>query len=152
MLTRPLLICALVFSSGCSLALVKGPPDFIPAQEQVPMGSCSIERILPVLDAVGAGAFAVTTHTSSDGNAVRVSAVLGAALGFSSYTGFRRVENCKERMFLGLRGPFLDTALVQPLDGISPPLFVGPLLPDPMFTRFSPDRSLPESGKWPKRD
>ena len=112
MLTRPLLTCVLVLSSGCSLALVKGPPDFIPAE--VPMGSCTIERVLPVLDAVGAGAFVITAITSSDGNAVRAGAVLG--------------------------GPVLDTALVQPLDGIASPLFGGPLIQDPIFTRSLSNR------------
>ena len=140
MLARSLLTCSLLLLSGCSLAFVKGPPDFIPAEEQIPMGSCTIERILPVLDAVGAGAFVITAITSSDGNAVRVGAVLSGALGFSSYTGFRRVKNCKERMFPGPGGPVLDTVLVQPLDGIASPLFGGPLLVDPLSTRLPPKR------------
>ena len=140
MLARSLLTCSLVLLSGCSLAMVKGPPDFIPAEEQVPMGSCTVERIFPILDAVGAGAFVITAITSSDGNAVRAGAVLGGALGFSSYTGFRRVGNCKERMFPGPGGPVLDTALVQPLDGIASPLFGGPLLQDPIRTRSLPKR------------
>ena len=140
MLARSLLTCSLVLLSGCSLAMVKGPPDFIPAEEQVPMGSCTVERVFPALDAAGAAAFVITAITSSDGNAVRVGAVLGGALGFSSYTGFRRVANCKERMFTGPGGPVLDTVLVQPLDGIASPLFGGPLLRDPIFTRSLSNR------------
>ena len=140
MLARSLLTCSLVLLSGCSLAMVKGPPDFIPAEEQVPMGSCTVERIFPILDAVGAGAFVITAITSSDGNAVRAGAVLGGALGFSSYTGFRRVGSCKERMFPGPGGPVLDTVLAQPLDGIALPLFHGPLLADPLSTRLPPKR------------
>ena len=140
MFTRLLLIGSLALTSGCSLAMVKGPPDFVPAEEQVPMGSCTVERIFPILDAVGAGAFVITAITSSDGNAVRAGAVLGGALGFSSYTGFRRVGSCKERMFPGPGGPVLDTVLVQPLDGIASPLFGGPLLADPLSTRLPPKR------------
>ena len=140
MFTRLLLIGSLVLLSGCSLAMVKGPPDFVPAEEQVPMGSCTVERVFPILDAVGAGAFVITAITSSDGNAVRSSAVLGGALGFSSYTGFRRVGKCKERMFPVSGGPVLDTVLAQPLDGIALPLFHGPLLADPLSTRLPPKR------------
>ena len=45
----------------------------------------------PLIDAVGAVAGVATALTSSDGDAVRFGAVAGGALGFSSYTGFRRV-------------------------------------------------------------
>lgn len=115
MLTRFLLGVSLTLTSGCSLAFVDGPPDFIPANEPVPPESCTIERALPILDAVGAGAFLITALTSSDGNEVRFGAVLSGALGFSSYTGFRRVGSCRERMFMEPGGPVLDTVLVRPL-------------------------------------
>ena len=115
MLTRFLLGVSLVLTSGCSLAFVDGPPDFIPANEPVPLESCTIERVLPILDAVGAGAFLLTALTSSDGNEVRFGAVLSGALGFSSYTGFRKVGSCRERVFMEPGGPVLDTVLVRPL-------------------------------------
>ena len=115
MLTRFLLGVSLTLTSGCSLAFVDGPPDFIPANEPVPPESCTIERALPVLDAVGAGAFLITALTSSDGNEVRFGAVLSGVLGFSSYTGFRRVGSCRERMFMEPGGPVLDTVPVRPL-------------------------------------
>ncbi|MCY4398171.1 MAG: hypothetical protein OXE96_02350 [Gemmatimonadetes bacterium] len=137
MLARSLLTCSLLLLSGCSLALVKGPPDFIPAEEQVPMGSCTIERVMPMADAIGAGAFLVAALTDSNGDVVRISAVLAGGLGFSSYTGFRRVKSCKERMFMP-GGPVLDTVLIQPLDGIAPPLFGGPLIVDPLSNRLPP--------------
>ena len=128
MFARLLLIGMLLLSSGCSLAFVNGPPDFIPADQPAPPGSCTIERFLPVLDAVGAGGFLVTALTNSDGDAVRFAAILSGALGFSSYTGFRRVGDCRERMFMEPGGPLPDTVSTRFL------------LPDPIHPRFSPDR------------
>ena len=156
MFARQFLVASLVLLSGCSLAFVDGPPDFIPADQPVPPGSCSIERALPILDAVGAGASLVTALTSSDGDAVRFGAVLGGGLGFSSYTGLRRVNNCRERMFMEPAGPLPDTSLVRLFHGASPlwanPLLTDPLLPDPIFTRVYPNRGPVESGTWPKRN
>ena len=85
-------------TSGCSLVLVKGPPGYIPANDPVPAGACTSERIIPLIDAVGAVAGVATALTNSDGDAVRFGAVGGAALGFSSYTGFRRVGACRKRV------------------------------------------------------
>ena len=94
-----LLTGTLAFTSGCSLVLVDGPPDFIPADEPVPQGACTTERTMPFVDAIGAGAFIATALTSSDGDKVRIGAVLGGALGYSSYMGFRRVGRCRARVF-----------------------------------------------------
>ena len=146
-----LLAGSLLFLSGCSLAFVNGPPDFIPANEPAPPGSCSIERVLPVLDAVGAGGFLISALTSSDGDVVRFSAVLSAGLGFSSYTGFRRVESCRERMFMGPAPALPDTTGVG-LFHMTTPLMAEPLRPDPVLTRVFPDRGPVEAGKWPKRN
>ncbi len=99
MLTRLLLIGALTFSSGCSLVLVDGPPDFIPPSDPIPAEACTVERVFPLLDALGAGAMAVTALTSDDGNAVRFGAVIGAGLGYSSYAGFGKVKQCRDRVF-----------------------------------------------------
>ena len=152
----PVLAGSLLFLSGCSLAFVKGPPDFIPADQPAPPGSCSIERILPVLDAVGAGGFLITALTSSDGDAVRFGAVLSAGLGFSSYTGFRRVESCRERMFMGPTPALPDTTGIGlfhvPTPLLATPLLAEPRLPDPVFTTVFPDRGLTGRGIWPKRN
>lgn len=128
MLTRVLLGAALTFTSGCSLAFVDGPPDFIPANEPVPPESCTIERALPLLDAAGAGAFLVTALTSSDGDKVRFAAVGSGALGFSSYTGFRRVKQCRERMFQVLETPSPDTLFPGTLIEMPDPLLGAPRL------------------------
>lgn len=146
-----LLAGSLLSLSGCSLAFVNGPPDFIPADQPAPPGSCSIERVLPVLDAVGAGASLITALTNSDGDVVRFSAVLSAGLGFSSYTGFRRVESCRERMFMGPARALPDTTGVG-LFHVTTPLLAEPLLPDLVFTRVFPNRGLTGSGIWPKRN
>jgi len=138
MLTRVLLGAALTFTSGCSLALVDGPPDFIPANEPVPPESCTIERALPFLDAVGAGAFLVTALTSSEGDRVRFAAVGSGALGFSSYTGFRRVKQCRERMFQ-METPSPDTLFPRTLVEIADPLLSAPRLF--RVNDESPDRS-----------
>lgn len=99
MFKRILLIGALAaLSAGCSLVLVDGPPDFLPANDPVPPGSCTVDRTIPLIDAVGAAGGLVTALTNSDGDAVRIGAVVGAALGFSSYRGFSRVGRCRERM------------------------------------------------------
>ena len=158
MFARQLLAGSLILLSGCSLAFVDGPPDFIPADQPVPPGSCSVERVLPILDAVGAGAFMIAALTSSEGDAVRFGAVAGAGLGFSSYTGFRRVSRCKERLFMQPAGTPVDTVLAglfdetTPLFGWTTPVLAEPLLPDPIFTRVYPNRGLTGSGIWPKRN
>lgn len=158
MFARQLLVGSMVLLSGCSLAFVDGPPDFIPANEPVPPGSCSVERVLPILDAVGAGASLIVALTDSEGDAVRFGAVVSAGLGFSSYTGFRRVNSCKERLFMQPAGPPVDTVLAglfgetTPLFGGITPVLAGPLLPDPIFTGLSPNRDLTGSGIWPKRN
>lgn len=98
MFRRILVIGALAaLSSGCSLVLVDGPPGFIPPDEPVPPGACTIDRTIPLIDAVGAAAGLAAALTSSEGNAVRFGAAIGAALGFASYTGFRKVGSCRER-------------------------------------------------------
>ena len=99
MFRRILVIGALAaLSSGCSLVLVDGPPGFIPPDDPLPPGSCTIDRTIPLIDAVGAAAGLTTALTSSEGNTVRFGAAIGAALGLSSYTGFRKVGRCRERM------------------------------------------------------
>lgn len=128
MLTRVLLGVALTFTSGCSLAFVDGPPGFVPANEPVPPESCTIERVLPFLDAVGAGALLYAALRSSDGDAVRFSAVGSGALGFSSYTGFRRVKQCRQRMFQMLEMPSPDTTFPGALIEIADPLLGAPRL------------------------
>lgn len=106
MFRRILAIGALAaLSSGCSLVLVDGPPGFIPPDDPVPPGSCTIDRTIPLIDAVGAAAGLVTALTSSEGNAVRFGGAIGAALGFASYTGFRKVGSCRERMMPAPEGP-----------------------------------------------
>ncbi|MDE2763912.1 MAG: hypothetical protein OXQ94_16900 [Gemmatimonadota bacterium] len=95
-----LLIGTLTLTSGCSLALVDGPPDFIPADQPIPRGACTIDRTLPLMDAIGAGTLLFVAATSSEGDRVRFGAVLGGALGYSAYSGFRSVKRCRERMLL----------------------------------------------------
>lgn len=100
-----LLAGALTLASGCSLALVDGPPDFIPVDQPLPEGACTIDRTLPFADAVGAGTLLFVAATSSDGDRVRFGAVLGGALGYSAYSGFNSVRQCRSRMLLKPRGP-----------------------------------------------
>ncbi len=85
-------------TSGCSLVMVKGPPGYIPANDPVPAGACTSGMTIPLIDAVGAVAGVATALTNSEGDAVRFGAVAGGALGFSSYTGFRRVGACRKRI------------------------------------------------------
>ena len=100
-----LLAGTLILTSGCSLALVDGPPDFIPVDQPIPEGACTIERTLPFADAIGAGTLLFVAATSSDGDRVRFGIVLGGALGYSAYSGFRSVRQCRSRMLLRPRGP-----------------------------------------------
>ncbi|MXW17945.1 MAG: hypothetical protein F4139_01790 [Gemmatimonadetes bacterium] len=99
MFPKLLLTVALTLTSGCSLVLVDGPPDFIPANEPVPEGACTIDRTMPFVDAVGATAGVAAAVFSSEGNEVRIGAVLGAVLGYSSFSGFRKVSQCRRRVF-----------------------------------------------------
>ena len=108
MFPKLLLTAALTLSSGCSLVLVDGPPGFIPADQPVPAGACTVDRTMPFVDAIGATAFVVTAVTSSKGDHVRIGAVLGGALGYSSFSGFRKVKQCRQRM-LQPDGPMPDT-------------------------------------------
>lgn len=110
MFPRLLLAASLALTSGCSLVLVDGPPDFIPADEPVPEGSCTIDRTLPLLDAAGAAAGVGAAIYSSEGNYVRIGAVLGVALGYSSFSGFRKVSQCRGRMLQPTTAP-ADTLL-----------------------------------------
>ncbi len=120
MFPKLLLAAALTLSSGCSLVLVDGPPNFIPAGQPIPAGACTVSKTLPFVDAVGATALVATAATSSDGDVVRLNAVLGVLLGYSSYAGFRKVRQCRQRTFMP-DGPRPDTALARYL---------------PEFTRF----------------
>ena len=104
-----LLIGTLVFTSGCSLVLVDGPPGFIPADEPVPQGACTTERTMPFVDAIGATAGVATAVFSSKGDYVRIGAVLGGVLGYSSFSGFRKVRQCRHRMFQPTGTPPSDT-------------------------------------------
>ncbi len=141
-----LLVGALFLSSGCSMVLVNGPPDHIPENQPIPAAACTVERTFPFLDAVGAGAFALTALTSDDGNHVRFGAVLGAGLGFSAYTGFNRVGACRDRV-LGdfsreLQGQLSGRAGVLPIGGTLP---IGTL----PITAFSSDGTLSTGRIWP---
>ena len=124
---RPVVVGALaILTSGCSMVLVDGPPGYIEANEPVPLGSCTTERIIPLVDAVGAVAGVATALTNSDGNAVRFGAVAGAALGFSSYTGFRRVGACRARINLAYEERRSLSLLANPAAG-GPALYSRPL-------------------------
>ena len=149
-------------TSGCSLVLVDGPPRYIAANDPVPSGACTSAHTIPLIDAVGAVAGVATALTSSDGDAVRFGAVAGGALGFSSYTGFRRVRECRRRsnpapqmpaLALPARtvpgGPTLDA---WPDPGLRPVGFTNP----PQFLRPLPSTTLPAldpgvlTGPWPR--
>ena len=117
-----LLIGALNLTSGCSLALVDGPPDFIPVDQPIPEGACTVERTLPFADAIGAGTLLFVAATSSDGDRVRFGIVLGGALGYSAYSGFRSVRQCRSRMLLRPKGPTSqDTTLTWFPGTLKPP-------------------------------
>lgn len=109
MFPKLLLTSALILTSGCSLVLVDGPPDFIPANEPVPQGACTVDRTMPFLDAIGATAGAAAAVFSSEGNEVRIGIVLGGVLGYSSFSGFRKVRQCRHRMFQPTGSPRSDT-------------------------------------------
>ena len=126
MFTRLLLTGALALSSGCSLVLVHGPPDYVPAEDPVPPGSCTMERTLPAVDAAGAAIAVIVALTSSEGRDVRIGAAAGGALGFSAYRGFRKVGSCRSRM---------------------PEVLVGPPSPDTTWTLFPKDPVFPGSEK-----
>ena len=136
MIPRLLLAGALMLTSGCSLVLVKGPPSYIPADEPVPEGGCTIDRTIPLVDALGAGTFIVTALTSSNGDHVRFGAVLGVALGYSSYSGFRKVRQCRRRVIQPADMAVADTTFMR-------------LFPD--LVRTSPAPFVPLGGAPPQR-
>ena len=150
-------------TSGCSMVLVKGPPGYIPANDPVPLGACTTGRLIPLIDAVGSVAGVATALTSDDGNAVRFGAVLGAGLGFSSYTGFRKVGACRKRVdfaFAERRSLALLTNTVsgvptmysRPDTGVLPggPVFAQPLLrPAAGTPLFRPDPGF-LTMPWPR--
>lgn len=109
MFPKLLLTAALLLTSGCSLVLVDGPPDFIPANQPVPEGACTVDRTMPFVDAVGATAGVAAAVFSSEGNEVRIGAVLGAVLGYSSLSGFRKVSQCRRRVFQPTTSRSTDT-------------------------------------------
>ncbi|MDE2796449.1 MAG: hypothetical protein OXL34_16660 [Gemmatimonadota bacterium] len=111
MFPKLLLTAALTLTSGCSLVLVDGPPDFIPAGQPVPEGACTIDRTMPFVDAIGATAGAATAIFSSEGDYVRIGLVLGGVLGYSSFSGFSKVRQCRRRMFQPTGSRSSDTPL-----------------------------------------
>lgn len=131
MFPKLLLTVALTFTSGCSLVLVDGPPDFIPANQPVPEGACTIDRTMPFMDAIGATAGAATAIFSSEGEYVRIGLVLGGVLGYSSFSGFRKVSQCRRRMFLPTGSRSSDT----PFPWSSPDLILFP--PGPVMPRHA---------------
>ena len=139
MFPKLLLTAALTFTSGCSLVLVDGPPDFIPANEPVPEGACTVDRTMPFLDAIGATAGAATAIFSSEGNEVRIGLVLGGVLGYSSFSGFRKVSQCRRRMFQPATSRSSDTLF--PWSSTDLTLFlrepVRPWLPSPVDAKLS---------------
>ena len=138
MIPRLLLVCALLLTSGCSMVLVKGPPSYIPADEPVPEGACTIDRTIPLVDALGAGGSIIAALTSSHGDVVRFGAVAGAALGYSSYSGFRKVRRCRARV---IRSGDFDMAVADTT-------FMR-LFPD--LVRTSPAPYIPLGGSSPQR-
>lgn len=142
MLTRFLLGAALLFTSGCSFVLVNGPPGNIPANEPVPVLSCTTERTFPFLDAAGTAIAVAAVLWASEGDAVRYGAVGGAALGFSSYTGFRRVNQCRARVLPSVDTLFTDALVPGTPFEIADPL---PAAPQPGPRRHGPPL-LPGSG------
>lgn len=112
-------------TSGCSLFLVDGPPGYIPANDPVPLGACTTGRLIPLIDAVGAVAGTATALTSSDGDAVRFGAVLGGGLALSSYTGFRRVGECRRRVNLAYEERRSLSLLANTVSGV-PTLYARP--------------------------
>jgi len=128
MFPKLLLTAALTFTSGCSLVLVDGPPDFIPANQPVPEGACTVDRTMPFVDAIGATAGAATAIFSSKGNEVRIGLVLGGVLGYSSFSGFRKVSQCRRRMFQPATSRSSDSLF--PWSSPDLPLFLwGPVTP-----------------------
>ena len=137
MFPKLLLTAALTLTSGCSLVLVDGPPDFIPANQPVPEGACTIDRTMPFVDAIGATAGAATAFFSSEGNEVRIGLVLGGVLGYSSFSGFRKVSQCRRRMFQPATSRSSDTLLPwsSPDVILFPPRPVTPWLPSQVDSR-----------------
>ena len=109
MFPKLLLTAALTLTSGCSLVLVDGPPDFIPADQPVPAEACTIDRTMPFVDAIGATAGVAAAVFSSKGSQVRIGAVMGGVLGYSSFSGFRKVKHCRQRVFQPVGSPSSDT-------------------------------------------
>ena len=110
--------------SGCSFALVKGPPQYVPPNQPI---SCTESRLVPMIDGtfggfavVNAGLFLLTDSpslTKTEENTVAlVMGVLGTGLTWSAVAGHDRVSKCTS-------AKLAEELRVGSLDGAGPDAF-----------------------------
>jgi hypothetical protein len=104
--TAPLVMCTLLLATGggaCSYAFVDGPPT---THRQLSYFTCTSSNILPTIDAVVGGLYAVSAigigasgsdfRQDSKIASVIVSAGVAALLGTSAYSGYSKTSECRE--------------------------------------------------------
>ena len=117
---RPIMQCSVIawltFSAGgCSFVFVSGPPL---GHEELEYFTCTESNSVPVLDVLWAGlnasSLAAGASSSPSGAVVGVSLGWVALSGFSAWTGFKRVNECRAaRIELARRtAPAVDSRAV----------------------------------------
>ena len=117
--------------SGCSLVLVDGPRQTRPPGAAVPPTMfCTTERLVPVLDFVGALSFGILAANVDPDDRVLAVPLLGIATAqtVSGVTGLRRVDACRDAI---ARHPPRATGPVTVSDTARwPPAFLKPRQPE----------------------
>ena len=105
--------CFLLLLSSCSYFTVKGPPAYIPPNDPVPIGACTLESKAPIADGIVAGfltfnlveSFWLSDDEVRDKRSVSKrfyimeSIVIIGTFAHSSYTGRKRIKKCRIRTF-----------------------------------------------------
>ena len=150
------LICAMLLTSGCSLAFVNGPPEGMTIENSPQLTRlCTTSNILPALDVVGTVLYAASFGTTLgmtdsqvrdqyDADKTSVLALAGAMTGLlatSAHSGLRRVKECRN-------------ALLPPVEEPTPqaylPSFGPPYTATVSWAAFEQEPAPPLPASWPE--
>ena len=137
-------VLAATVLSGCGWLFVDGPPQGMASSS--PYIPCTDSKVLPTLDAVMAGLqvaniiyvssmddydFEDQFGDTSKGTIMGMQAVFGTLWGFSAYSGYGKVSDCRAARAAALSQDQARAAMLGQVRDWHPPM----LLPDPIPVR-----------------
>ena len=117
MLKRTLAVLVLVIGlSGCSLVLVEGPPQVRPGSTPPATANCTTEMALPIVDLVFGALAGISSLTLGEDEITLAtgSALWGATLLYSGYTGRKRVTACRDFLSTPVGSPSPEPVRLLP--------------------------------------